>query len=98
MSLDGLDNFSFEPPKRDDEADARHWRGPLFSGFKSPLMWKDGHYKMLEEPKSVTFPVCGFCRHIIWNNPFFEETVTDNWICDTCFKEEERDSERDYYG
>lgn len=91
MSLDGIDNFFFDPPKRDDEADARHWRGPLFLGRSTPpLMWyENGAYEMIKHPKSVTFPICAFCRHIIWNNPHFEELITDQWICDTCFKEEE---------
>jgi hypothetical protein len=85
-------------PKRDDEAKARRWRGSLFGKLSSPLMWRDkwlGSYQMLEAPKSVTFPICAFCEHVIWEWPHFEEEVPDNAICEQCFKEEEEAQKRD---
>jgi hypothetical protein len=82
-------------PKRSavpaDEGDARRWRGALFEGFRSPLKWvHGGYYRMLETPKSVTFPICISCDHVIWNWPHFEEEVPDNAICDDCAEKEEQ--------
>ena len=74
-----------------DEREARQWRGALFEGFKSPLMWLDkakGYYEMLEPPTSVTFPICGFCGHIIWDWPHFEEPIPEKAICDKCCEED----------
>ena len=87
----------FDPPiKRDDEQVARRWRGELFHSWSSPIMWKDDYYHFLERPRSVTFPICGLCGHIIWNWPHFEEEIPDKAICDTCFVEEEREQDRDW--
>jgi len=69
-----MSNFEFfdRPIKRDDEAGARRWRGQLFRSFHSPLMWKDKYYKTLKRPNSVTFPICEFCHHIVWEWPHYE--------------------------
>jgi len=85
------------PKKRDDEANARRWRGPLFENLRLPsLMWrdKDGSYQTLRGPRSVTFPICALCGHIIWEWPHFEEQVLENAICDQCFREEQDAQER----
>jgi hypothetical protein len=80
----------FPEPKRNDEEQARHWRGALFWGFSSPLTWKgDKYYESLEKPKSVTFPICQLCHHIIWEWPHFEEEVPKA-ICTECADEEEK--------
>jgi hypothetical protein len=97
---------SFKPPKRNDDDRARRWRGPLFDNMSSPLTWMEDlldypvgkyrkYYKALEQPKSVTFPICAICNHIVWEWPHFEEAVPDNAICGQCFKEEEEANERD---
>jgi hypothetical protein len=76
-------------PKRNDEKAARRWRGSLFWDFNGRLMWHNGeHYEMLEAPKSVTFPICQGCGHVIWTWPHFKEEVPDNAICDPCAKDE----------
>ena len=80
-------------PKRSgvpaDEWAARRWRGALFEGFRSPIMWQDKFCCLLETPKSVTFPICACCDHIIWTWPHFEEEVPHDAICDRCAAEEE---------
>jgi len=73
-------------PKRNDDGAAKRWRGPM--RMPEPLMWY-GDAKTVEPPNSVTFPICSFCRHIIWDWPHFEEPVADNSVCEACFKEEE---------
>ena len=86
--------MTFLPPERDDEANARYWRGSLFGELVSPLMWKDkwlGYFETLKSPKSVTFPICQGCNHIIWEWPHFEEPVPENAICDQCEKDMEED-------
>jgi len=78
------------PHKRDDETEARKWRGPLFADTLTPLMWKeDGHYEMLKTPRSVTFPICAGCGHIIWDWPHFEEPVPDEACCNACAQEDQ---------
>jgi hypothetical protein len=84
-----------EPERRNDEANARRWRGPLFSGFRTPLMWKDKSFKILDHPKSVTFPICSFCKHVVWEWPHFEEEVPANAICGQCCKEEQESQDRE---
>jgi hypothetical protein len=86
----------FPPPKRDDDATAKRWRGPLFWRFRSTLTWKErppdkdySRYEFLQSPQSVTFPICAMCHHVIWEWPFFEETPPANAICDQCCKDEE---------
>jgi hypothetical protein len=75
-----IDDF-FPPPERDDGANAKRWRGPLFWKFKSPLHWlerwddKTRYYSSLDPPRSVTFPICISCGHVIWDWPHFEEDV-----------------------
>lgn len=77
-----------KPPKRDDDDGVKRWRGPLFWGMRAPLMWKqDGHYEILADPKSVTFPICYGCGHIIWDWPHYEEPVPENACCNECAKE-----------
>lgn len=81
----------FPKPQRDDEREAKRWRGALFWGLSVPLSWKDhqqGFYDHIKAPKSVTFPICFCCQHIIWDWPHFEEEVPDNAICDTCAEDE----------
>jgi hypothetical protein len=89
--------MKYTPPKRDDESKAKCWRGPLFDDYYSPIMWKDGSYKRLAPPHSVTFPICGFCGHVVWEWPHFEEPVPDNAVCEACFKEDEDAAERDQW-
>jgi hypothetical protein len=95
----GFNAFDFDPPmKRDDEANARRWRGQLFRGLRTPLVWRDkwkGHYENLHRPRSVTFPICEICDHIVWEWPHFEEEVPQNAICEICFKREQNSQERD---
>lgn len=75
-------------PKRNDGASAKRWRGPLFFELAS-LMWKEGdHYEFLQQPKSVTFPICYCCGHVIWDWPHYEEPVPDEACCDACEREE----------
>ena len=83
-------------PKRDDERNAKRWRGPLFEGFRSPIDWMDKYYKILKPPQSVTFPICTVCGHIVWEWPHFEEPVEDNSVCEECFKEAEEEEDRDW--
>jgi hypothetical protein len=86
-----IEDWIFAPgPDRDDEQQAKRWRGSLFHDFDSPLMWKDKHYKLLEPPNSVTFPICAVCHHIIWNWPHFQEDPPKEAMCDVCWDEEER--------
>ena len=100
---DGFDDFEeawnrwFPPPKRNDESAAKRWRGPLFWSVKSPLSWKteDGYLGFLELPRSVTFPICCFCNHLIWEWPHFGEEVPENALCGECFREEEEAQRRD---
>lgn len=82
---------------RNDAAKAGRWRGPLFGDLKPSLVWrdKDGGYKNLRRPGSVTFPICAFCRHVIWDWPHFEEPVPDNAICMECFRYDEEQERRD---
>jgi hypothetical protein len=87
--------FIEEPKKRKDDKGVARWRGPLFFDFNSPLMWKDEYYQMLEPPNSVTFPICAFCNHIIWDWPHFEEKVPEHALCTPCGKEEEDAIERE---
>jgi hypothetical protein len=85
------------PAKRDDEHNARRWRGRLFGSLRSSFMWKDGHsYKRVELPRSVTFPICFFCAHVIWDWPHFEEPVPENAVCEKCAQEEKEAEERDW--
>ena len=73
-------------PERDDEANARRWRGCLFHKLAAGLVWKDkatGCYEMLRAPASVTFPICEACGHVIWDWPHFEEPVPKQAICET---------------
>ena len=83
------------PPKRNDDATVRPWRGPLFHRLGAGMVWKEGAaYRSLDKPSSVTFPICQLCRHIVWDWPHFEEPVPGNAICEACFREEDRESER----
>jgi hypothetical protein len=84
-----------KPPEREDQPTAARWRGLLFCDFTSPIMWKDEYYRMLEPPRSVTFPICAFCDRVIWDWPHFEEPVPVNAVCEVCFKEEEEANRRD---
>lgn len=88
--------FNIPAPRRDDEKNAKRWRGPLFWGWGIPISWwtKKG-YEKLDPPKSVTFPICAFCQHIVWEWPHFEEEVPHNAVCEQCFKEEEEANERE---
>ena len=90
---------NWQPPKRNDEEDARRWRGPLFFDLEPPVRWWREKAKLnierLDPPKSVTFAICCFCSHIIWDWPFYEEEVPANSICSQCFKEEEEANDRD---
>jgi len=96
---DGFDSFDFDPPvNRNDEANARHWRGQLFRGLRAPLTWRDkwkGHYESLPRPRSVTFLICMLCGHVIWEWPYFQEEVPENAVCTVCFKADEQSRERD---
>jgi hypothetical protein len=76
------------PPKRDDEKAARRWRGPLFAELS------DTHPN-IDTPGSVTFPICAFCGHVVWEWPHFEEPVPKDAICDQCLREEIAAQERD---
>ena len=67
-----------------NDAKARMWMGSLFEGFRSPIMWKDRYYEFLEPPRSVSFPICEGCGHVIWDWPHFEEEVPKNAACDEC--------------
>jgi hypothetical protein len=80
----------YQAPKRDDDAEVRRWRGPLFCDLESPLMWKDKYYKLLDPPNSVTFPICAGCGHVIWDWPHFEEEVPAQAICSQCFTEDQQ--------
>jgi len=78
-------------PGRHDDANAERWRGDLFGeGSRFPhLMWKqDGAYHLIDPPKSVTFPICTLCGHVVWEWPHYEEPVPDNAVCERCFIEE----------
>ena len=82
----------YPEPKRDDEKNAKRWRGALFWQIASPLSWFDslkGYYCFIERPRSVTFPICELCGHVIWDWPHFEEEVPDHACCDACAEEEE---------
>jgi hypothetical protein len=92
MSSNPFESYRPSPkPKRNDEANARRWRGPLFENQFLPLVWrnKDGSYQTLRGPRSVTFPICDFCGHVIWEWPHFEEQVPEGAVCDQCFREED---------
>jgi hypothetical protein len=52
-------------------------------------MWKDEHYETLERPRSVTFPTCESCGHVVWEWPHFEEEVPEHAVCGACADEEE---------
>jgi hypothetical protein len=82
------DNF----PRRNDNKEAARWRGPLFEDFSCELIWNDPlkGCTSLEPPRSVTFPICQFCGHVIWDWPHFEEPVPDGAVCTTCAEEDER--------
>lgn len=82
-------------PKRDDERNARRWRGSLFDNLRSPIMWKDKYYETLKPPNSVTFPICCGCGHVVWEWPHFQEPVPDGAVCEKCFEEDKETEERD---
>lgn len=75
---------------RHDDANAERWRGDLFGDMKLPrVCWKEGaSYGFLKPPKSVTFPICACCDHIIWEWPHYEEEVPEDTMCDRCAEEE----------
>lgn len=91
----------FPKPERNDDANAKRWRGALFWNFDPVLQWKGKeYYECLQSPKSVTFPICEACNHVIWEWPHFEEPVPENAICEACAKEIEEDEarENDHWG
>ena len=83
----------FPKPERNDEAAARRWRGALFWNLDVPLRWRKG-FDTIDSPKSVTFPICFMCQHIIWDWPHFEEAVPENAACDACVDEAEDEWQR----
>jgi hypothetical protein len=88
-------NECFPAPKRDDEQEARRWRGPLFKTlFAGELAWRNGaSFGFLEWPRSVTFPICSWCNHVCWDWPHFGEPVPENPICTQCGIDEQRHQE-----
>lgn len=69
---------------RNDEIEARRWRGPL-----------NLDYRQFGRPQSVTFPICSWCRHIIWDWPHYEEEVPKDALCEACWKEEVEAQQRE---
>jgi hypothetical protein len=77
--------FPKTPRHRHNDAKAQVWMGELFNDYRCPLMWKgDKYWEFLEPPRSVSFPICEGCGHIIWDWPHFEEEVPKNACCDEC--------------
>jgi hypothetical protein len=80
----------------DDGEEAGRWRGELFPPEAWNLyevMWRDagkGHYCHIEQPRSVTFPICSCCGRIVWTWPHFEEPVPEGAACDHCSRDWER--------
>ncbi len=70
----------------------QHWRKPIGESLHDELRnWRwdvpTPISKVLGKPKSVTFPICAFCRNVIWNFPHYEEEVGE-CLCDDCARKE----------
>jgi hypothetical protein len=76
---------------RNDEAVAQRWRGPLFKELRPEMSGFElvTFAQILDVPRSVTFPICALCSHVVWDWPHYEEEVPKNAICNECAEEEE---------
>ena len=81
---------------RNDDAAVRRWRGPLFKELRPEMSGFElvTFAQILDVPRSVTFPFCTLCNHVIWDWPHYEEDVPENAICDECAEEEEEAGQR----
>jgi hypothetical protein len=89
-------------PRRADDVTASRWRGPLFLDWAPSIWWREPEpgqayavRRTIEPPGSVTFPICAWCRHVIWDWPHFAEETPGNAVCDACGEEEAEQQRRE---
>ena len=71
-----MDASKFPWPNHVDDEAAERWRGPLFTEVGN---WS---------PKSVTFPICWACGHIVWDWAYYQETPPELVYCTQCYHDE----------
>lgn len=73
------------------------WRKPVGRSLDQQLREIDAvtpACNLWGQPTSVTFPICAFCKLIIWNAPLYEESLEAEWLCDDCARKEIEAQER----